>query len=369
VLGESEPSYRAVAADYASRLNLIALHSLEHARVDNELFTSIVLERRDHFAGHTRESESVIDLALTADNVRFVSHPKVAGIVDLWWRGSAFRASLASGLPVLFNPLAASRQPRMRFLMDCLGLLVLIIAFTVFALQSVALGDEMGGVEIFIYVDCVALIAQELPQWLESRHEYWSEGWNIVDVAVCGCVVLIAAARFVARGPGWGNATAEIEVAYMVLVVACSVLLWLRALFVFTFVEVIGPLLITLHKMVRDILAFAALQAVFLLGFFASFSFLLSAEDAGIEGLDGPRPTLMTMVRVGLGGGDALTGFDALRRDRRVIAEVLAVLYLLLSSVVLINLLIGASRRRSLPLPLPLSPLTRARPRHRVAQP
>lgn len=66
-----------------------------------------------------------------------------------------------------------------------------------------------------------------------------------------------------------------------------SIVMWVRVLFVLTLHPNIGPLLLTIRKMMVDIANFSVLLVVFIMGTFFAFHFLVSDQSQKPQGMLG----------------------------------------------------------------------------------
>lgn len=123
-----------------------------------------------------------------------------------------------------------------------------------------------------------------------------------------------------------------------------AVLFWIRSFELFSLHEEVGPLLISVKKMMADIQNFSLLMAVFLGGFFFAFSFVVvggtAVGEEPVEGFQSTSNMLLTLYDAILGGVE-FDAFESLDPTRKVLAEILSVAFLLIASITLLNLLIA----------------------------
>ena len=78
---------------------------------------------------------------------------------------------------------------------------------------------------------------------------YLEDGWNVLDLIIAVEVAIIS----LCRGVSWSDDEAEyVDVVYLAAVVMMSVSMWFRLLFTLTVIKGLGPLLISLRKVLTN---------------------------------------------------------------------------------------------------------------------
>mmetsp|Transcript_34086 Transcript_34086/g.84328 ORF Transcript_34086/g.84328 Transcript_34086/m.84328 type:complete len:398 (+) Transcript_34086:939-2132(+) len=169
-------------------------------------------------------------------------------------------------------------------------------------------------------------IAQELLQMIRLRARYWQEYWNYLDLASSLAVVALIVSYFC-------EAPLDVITAALSLV---GLLFATRILQIATPKSNTGPLILAVVRMFADISMFLLLYVYILLAFAAALNILAQEgnDDFGTYGL-----AVLTLFYGGL--GEFQDPLDHAIEDGRILAAILVVLYVILSSIILINLLIA----------------------------
>jgi len=103
--------------------------------------------------------------------------------------------------------------------------------------------------------------------------------WNRLDVIICLCVVIMLVSRLIFHDNSSGFLNlADADMIYTVAAGTFSVTAWFRALYPFTLLESIGPLIQTLRQIPMDILNYAILEALLVFGFFFALRLVLNPD-------------------------------------------------------------------------------------------
>lgn len=337
-LADRDPSRRTIFLQYAAYFTERAKWLWEY--IPSDVVASLVLELPP--SDPKAVDGTPLDIALQSYNSAFVAHPRLNRIVKKWWRPWPI-----SGDTALSSPADLFRTPMVKFYLDGMSFVIFLILFSWLLTKNLALNDHTILLEWVLLFFGFGYFVNEVQQLFGSGLiDYLSEGWNKFDMAICVNVLIIAACR----GPIWKDEWFDIlNYIYITAMVSTSVLMWVRALFVFSFVPALGPLLITLRKMIIDIINFSILSIVFLFGFYFAFNFIIFGDENFQEGtcepdeIEGFVSTSQIMLRIFQGGlsGEPTVNFSCLEPDRRLFAEIMASLHVLISGVVLVNLLIA----------------------------
>jgi Ion transport protein len=276
-----------------------------------------------------------IEIAMEAENLEFIGHPRVDRIVQKWYR--PFDATNLGAL--LASPGELFRMPITKFYLDAVTFVVALTAFSALMTQHVKLDDDITKLEWALAVFGMSYIINELQELYQAGSfvAYLSDSWNRFDAMMCISVIIISACR----GQTWTDEEAVIvDVVYLGTMIGVAVVMWLRSLFLFTILPQLGPLILTFRKMMMAVINFGVLQMLFLVGFFFAFDFVLGQDENPVPELESTRLSFFTLFITSM-TGEPLPSFAALSYRREVFAQILSSFYVLIASVVLVNLLIA----------------------------
>ncbi|EDQ85552.1 uncharacterized protein MONBRDRAFT_29245 [Monosiga brevicollis MX1] len=156
-----------------------------------------------------------------------------------WWRRAISKISR------FYN------APYPRFVIDCVMHLALCCVFSIMTMDRFE--DELSVFEIIVAIWFLSLIVEELRQsnFLLEAKEYWEDVWNRLDVFLLTLYVI----GFILR--------VHAKTVYSFV----AVCLWLRLMRYYAVSPNLGPKLIMMGRMIRDVLVFVFLVIVFYFGF------------------------------------------------------------------------------------------------------
>eukprot|EP00049_Salpingoeca_infusionum_P018811 m.358873 g.358873 ORF g.358873 m.358873 type:complete len:1618 (-) comp18327_c0_seq1:37-4890(-) len=152
---------------------------------------------------------------------------------------------------------ATFRSPITRFVTDLLAHLALCFAFSFYVVTDI--GSTIQPIEIIFATWFGALLVEEGRQSLDGLKAYVRDTWNWLDLTF----IFLFFGGFICRcidPPG-------LLIPAKTLHSIASIFIWLRFLRYYAVSEFLGPKLIMMSKMSKDVLAFVFLLAIFLLGY------------------------------------------------------------------------------------------------------
>ena len=352
----------------------------------------------DHVAGwvltQTNDNGSCpLTVALDSHNIAFMGSGRVHRVVNFWWSNTWKNGEYSSkydsspsqagggishkrldkggkdvndafketNFPVAYTtsemvgntlmaPFVFFRIPKVKFYLEVVCFLLFLLVFALVAFERNAIHDELTLTEIFLMVIGLSYIVNEVEEMIAvpDLKSYSRDEWKQLDIFISGCVFLIGVIRlsFAENDsePSW-----YFDTIYSLAMVCCAIALSVRTLFIFTVHDSLGPLLLVLGKILKDVKNFVMLLLVFVVGFGIAFAFLLGGDASNgmdrVEGFQDVGDILKTLFH-GMFGSVNLDRFSSenvhqVDNHNRLIGQVLVAIYIGLSAILLVNLLIA----------------------------
>ncbi|CEM06954.1 unnamed protein product [Vitrella brassicaformis CCMP3155] len=221
-------------------------------------------------------------------------------------------------------------SPRSAFFSRVLSMLLMVFSVLLHTRSIKGDGVAAAGQSVWLWsalATGVGFIVVEWFQLFRLKAHYWKDSWNYLD-----CVSGVSIAAFIAiHFIGWST---EAEVGSGIVV---ALLFALRLLQAASLLPNVGPLILAVVRMLADIRKFLLLYLYILLVFAGVFTILSSDEDHDYFGSYGQA--MLALFYAGLGDfNDALN--DAIE-SHDTLGAVLLFTYIILSSIILLNLLIA----------------------------
>jgi len=354
IVSEQNPARRDELQETAGKFSALAVRLFNS--IDSEYEAMWVLE------------DTVLDKALEWQNHKFVANPRVVKIAQNWWQTSY--VTLPTGttqktLPqiiissehtpsLLFSDFSRfSRIPKIKFLTESLAFFAFVLLFSAVITLNIQLTERIHGLEITVWLWGLGFLVGEILQLRadgQTIAAYLSDGWNQVDLLTILMLLVMAICRLIAASQ---NDELGLDGLYTFTVAVCILTMVMRLLVVLWILPSIGPLIITLKKMLGDIARWVLLMVVFLYGFTFALIFVIRGDSHALADqksntfngifLDWyqSESTLLLMVQASLSGDIPWDTLDALSGSRQWLAQFLFIIYLILSVIVLVNLLIA----------------------------
>ena len=230
------------------------------------------------------------------------------------------------------NKLLAFRAPAARYWFDTGVYFTFVLSFS----YALVLGPDTSGlgpvVTVYAWTWVVAALLQEVGQVHQSPRLYFEDFWNWPE---------LASPLLVGSGLVFNELLDDTATARVVHSVAL-VILWIRMLQVFERSESVGPLVAVIGRMLKLLLQFLALALVFVAAWSVGmFALLRGNDDSSSEEWTTEYSSLsssaFTMFRVYLGDSN----YSFAGADHDVAAYAMYGAYLMLTSVLVLNLLIA----------------------------
>eukprot|EP00736_Rhodelphis_marinus_P000051 Rmarinus@m.15301 len=226
--------------------------------------------------------------------------------------------------------------PGTKFLANNLLYIVFVVLWAGVTLSSFP--DHLQGTEVGLLVWVVALIIEEAIQcYGHGLYYWWSDEWNKLDFSI----YLLYTLSFVLRiaelsSSEWDDRRLDVvplpkRVMSVGVILCCT-----RLLSMFTVHPVVGPLLVTIRKMMTDVLAFLVIFIVYNVGFGVCFQSLMDPWNWTNESLKGLIGNVLERPYWLAYGDLAILDLSTMNLFRWMVA-----FYLVISNVVLMNLLIA----------------------------
>eukprot|EP01006_Ploeotia_vitrea_P037380 TRINITY_DN66125_c3_g1_i1.p1 TRINITY_DN66125_c3_g1~~TRINITY_DN66125_c3_g1_i1.p1 ORF type:complete len:920 (+),score=537.65 TRINITY_DN66125_c3_g1_i1:235-2994(+) len=315
--------------------------------IESDHLAAIMLEQADSLGN------SPISVALRSNNIHFVGNGRVTRIMNTLWSTPHFmqRSDFSSGGArfsklvsiMVTEPKSFFMLPIGKFVLEAFSFLIFLLLFSFVVSLRLQLVDPIHYIEFALWVIVGAFLAGELREmWDSGMLDYFSSGWNILDITIYVSFVFIAFARIATRDVTDGDDTEthgalyRLQSSYVALMAVNSVLLWVRVSFIFAIHPTVGPLLRMMERMLTDLKNFLVLMALFIAGFALAMHFMLADKQDDYRSWSN---TILTLFRALLGDFD----YDWGTADRTLqdFAELLFSAYLIISNIMLLNMLIA----------------------------
>eukprot|EP01083_Nonionella_stella_P161426 528743_1 len=220
--------------------------------------------------------------------------------------------------------------------------------FTYLSVQRMQVYDQITTQEVVFWVLNLGYILNEAQQLISvGLKHYLSETANKFD-ALISCVFMTAfALRFVAlfRGsPNCGSIESDcwrdgkMNTAFVMLWGISTIILWLRLITFCVLSHKLGPMVQMIFKMADDIVTFFEIMMILFLGFSFALMFILGDIHSSFDTPFNAALTLFTSI---LGDFDFESFHDATNIYLLYFGYGVMILYLIIGSLVLLNLLIA----------------------------
>ncbi|KAL6079690.1 Calcium ion binding [Balamuthia mandrillaris] len=201
--------------------------------------------------------------------------------------------------------------------------------------------------EIVIGIWVTVYVLIEIKEVIVEKRQYFLNGWNAVDVLMYVSFVVLAIFRFIEVGIvsslDWeADDTDYVSFQrlaryrnYQFHVIALILVLgWAKLLKFLRVQQHIGVLLIVVNRMVRALFVWGSVFIVFILSFSIALFLLLGSTEWSYRAT---YWSMVTMFRTATGDGD----FDVASQELHFGSIMLYLIYIIISSIMLLNLLIA----------------------------
>lgn len=363
VEGSSYPITSALeASDLCKQLSLRFFHYQEQYDEVASAFTETAVNliesiKTDHAAAILLDEDnpvgdSPLEVALRSQNLDFIGNGRVSRILNSIWTVPQFmkqphlrsEGSSWTGIidVMLSHPRRFFHLPLGKFFVEALSFLIFLFVFTAVALQQVTVDQSFSVLETVMWIIVGSFFLGELNQLKGvGMSKYFDDEWNVLDMFIYSLFVGMAVLRLGTWNDEERDSSSP-SLSYDFLLSINAILLWVRASFVFKIHPSVGPLLRMMLRMLTDVINFALLMSLFVVGFSVSFYYLLSerSEDVGNDNYSSVGNATLTMFRAMVGDFD-YGDFEGLDRDTRIFCQVLMSVYISISAVILLNMLIA----------------------------
>ncbi|EDQ87245.1 uncharacterized protein MONBRDRAFT_27446 [Monosiga brevicollis MX1] len=246
---------------------------------------------------------------------------------ELWIKAKAFYSS-----------------PFVKFISDCLAHLMLTLLVSYYALNT--LEDYFSFYEYLILFWFVTITLAEIIEYVEINElpRYFGSIWNIIDTIMLAGYYLALVVRISNLSDFQSKTNAKLFIAFVVLI------LWLRFMRYYAVSKDVGPKLIMLFRMTRDVIVFVFIIAVFIFSYgVAAQSILWPQRDVDAQTFENVlyRPYFQIYGELFLEEMNAESDcvgpepFSSCGYTYAWVLPPLLALYILVTNIVLINLLIA----------------------------
>ncbi|KAK3358269.1 hypothetical protein B0T24DRAFT_520879 [Lasiosphaeria ovina] len=279
---------------------------------------------------------NALEIAAIADAKRFLSQNVVQKIVTGIWNGDIiFWDSLSVysvKKPRFYNPATADPFSRLRvpkYLKSFEVLFFVIFLALYYAVLVERNPDYITPLESFLYLWLAAFSYDELSEWIDAGSIFYAtDVWNIFDMAmiVIGSIfVVLRVVGLATDNEGLVNTAFDILALEALFMVP-------RVFSILSLSPYWGTLIPCLKEMGKDFIKFMVLVVIIYLGFLTTFS--LIARDAYPLGD-------ITWFLTKIFFGSSYVGFDIMRNIDPVFGPPLMMLFIMLSSILLMGSLTG----------------------------
>ncbi|KAK0636976.1 hypothetical protein B0T17DRAFT_613630 [Bombardia bombarda] len=279
---------------------------------------------------------NALEIAAIADAKRFLSQSVVQKIITGIWNGDIIfwdNLSVHSvKKPRFYNPHTADPFSRLRVPKYLKSFEVLFFASFLFLYYAVLVERDPGRIsclEIFLYLWFAAFTYDELSEWIDAGSVFYAaDVWNIFDMAM----MLIGLVFFIMRIVGLQtNNDRLVDLAFDVLALE-ALFMVPRVCSILSLSPYWGTLIPCLKEMGKDFIKFMVLVIIIYLGFLTTFS-LIGRESYPL----GDMTWFLTKIFF----GSSYVGFDIMHEIDPVFGPPLMILFVMLSSILLMGSLTG----------------------------
>ncbi|CCC11745.1 hypothetical protein SMACR_04727 [Sordaria macrospora] len=279
---------------------------------------------------------NALEIAAIADAKRFLSQNVVQKIITGIWNGDiVFWDNLSvhtEKKPRFYNPHTADPFSRLRVPKYLKSFEVVFFASFLFLYYAVLVErhpTRITPLEIFLYLWLAAFSYDELSEWIDAGSIFYAADiWNIFDMAI----MAIGFTYMVLRIIGLRTQNEElIDLAFDVLALE-ALFMVPRVCSILSLSPYWGTLIPCLKEMAKDFVKFMVLVVIIYLGFLTTFS---------LVGRDSFPLRDMTWFLTKIFFGSTFVGFDIMRKIDPVFGPPLMILFVMLSSILLMGSLTG----------------------------
>lgn len=283
---------------------------------------------------------NALEIAAVADAKRFLSQSVVQKIITGIWNGDIiFWDNLsvhAEKKPRFYNPSAADPFSRLRVPKYLKAFEVLFFASFLFLYYAVLVqrdDSKISVLEILLYIWFAAFTYDELSEWIDAGSIFYTtDVWNIFDMVM----LLIGLVFFILRIIGLKASDPQTcewftDLAFDVLALE-ALFMVPRVFSVLSLSPYWGTLIPCLKEMGKDFIKFMVLVVVIYLGFLTTFS-LIGRKSYPF------RDMVWFLTKIFL--GSSYVGFDIMTDLDPIFGPPLMVLFIMLSSILLMGSLTG----------------------------
>ncbi|KAL1924307.1 uncharacterized protein VTP21DRAFT_7342 [Calcarisporiella thermophila] len=323
---------RALGCQYLAR-------SLLHTYQDKEtLFLRVLTNRFGTDLDDKDDYESALELAVSYHATAFLSHPLVMQCVFALWDGTLMLNDDEEHEDFIFyrklhdNSFWNRVDPIRLVVPKYMNAINLFISFLYLALFTWVVNDRRSYpsvAEWMLYVFIAGYILEDIRQlWNEWRF-YFRSIWNWITIALNILYLTSFCYRMYALYGNHNDMAHYNDVAYDVLATS-AIFLWIRVLSILDGFRFFGTMVLILQAMLKDGFLFFFMLAWVFIGFAQSF-YALGDDKTELKGV------AEMLARAFFQDPD----FDKAESYHLVLGRGLFMLYMLISSVILLNLLIA----------------------------
>lgn len=288
--------------------------------------------------------KNTIDIALEIENKEFIAHKFIQTVFEEEWNGSTHKLDISKKLlytlcPCLLNDLEWYNNPCIKYFLHTF--FNFIFLFLLFIQTNTLTYIKPNNIEYIIFIWIMGLFIVEIEQISKIGFtRYLSDNWNKCDMFMLSNYTLIITIRIIIYFIY--NSTDEPYILLLSehLLVLNIILSFIRILSIFQIHCVLGPILLMIGKMIKDMLLFFCILSVFIVGFILGLTKIYHRL--------GTHHDLGTISKTSLILFCALFGdfdIDSFKVEEYPEIEVFGItifsIYLMISVIILINLFIA----------------------------
>eukprot|EP00042_Codosiga_hollandica_P020931 m.70214 g.70214 ORF g.70214 m.70214 type:complete len:725 (-) comp50117_c1_seq1:145-2319(-) len=325
-----------------------------------------------------QKSSGLLDSAILHYQQRFIAHPATQAVLHERWYGEYVRLESTDFARLCLRYLGAlmtlpfqlvrfytlkkryrvlqyselgdllrlCRTPFMKFFGAILSYLVFLALIIFSSTQRSEVKPTACECILAFWIGAL-VVAESLECSTIGCSRYLSSWWNVLDIIMLAGFSTVIVARCVA----WASADSYSYLLFQADVVFAisATLTCLRLLYVFQTSSLLGPLLLTIFRVLRDLYKFAAVLLVFILAFSIALTKVFQSMERLTENTDsdqalGTLPRCLHWLFFSLFGQGSLVVFD-IHGDHdlhiRAVGEFLFGIFMVIVVILLLNLLIA----------------------------
>jgi len=178
--------------------------------------------------------------------------------------------------PSIFDPLSFFELPVVKLWTNTLAYMIFLVILS--GLASDPIKHELSTLEIVLGIWISALLIDEVFQFLEDPVQHFEPTSNKLDFSILCGFILYYILRFISLAND-DDTLRDSAVDVLIPIIVCC---YLRLMQVFSINYYLGPLLIMIFKMLKDVIRFFSLFLLFFAGF--QISFILITQQAAFHG-------------------------------------------------------------------------------------